>query len=50
MELTDKELAVRWWGRRSIKELREISELTDKELDNIDSDGKEYFWRKQQSF
>jgi len=49
MELTDNELAIRWWSRRTIKELIELTGLTESEINEISYDSKIYFWRKQQS-
>ena len=49
MELTDSELAIRWWSRRTINELIELTGLTENEINEISYDSKIWFWKKQQS-
>ena len=50
MELTDRELAIRWWGRRTTEEKQELVKQAQIPRENIDSfTGREieWIWRNQ---
>jgi hypothetical protein len=52
MELTDRELALRWWNRKSIQERTEIAKKANFKLENRDLQtlrGREieWIWRNQ---
>ena len=51
MELTDRELALRWWSRRTIEEKRTLTDYdySDEALSSLSDLIIEWFWRKQQS-
>lgn len=50
MELTDKELAVRWWGRRTTQEQYELLNkyLGRSNFNNLSSDDKYWIWKQNQ--
>jgi hypothetical protein len=51
MELTDRELAIRWFDRKSITEKKEKIKISGLSvtIENLTIDDKEYIWRKQQT-
>ena len=51
MELTDKELAVRWFDRKTISEKEQLIKKTGLsiKIENLTDSDKEWIWRKQQS-
>ena len=51
MELTDKELAVRWFDRKTISEKEQLIKKTGLsiKIQNLTDSDKEWIWRKQQS-
>ena len=50
VQLTDRELAVRWWGRLSVKEKQAILKeyLPSYDINNIDYESIYWVWLKQQ--
>lgn len=51
MELTDRELSIRWWGRRTHKEKMELTKelkIIRTNLDSLTGSEIEWVWRKQQ--
>ena len=51
MELTDRELAIRWWDRRTSEEKLELTKelkIPRTNLDSLTGSEIEYVWRKQQ--
>jgi antitoxin component of MazEF toxin-antitoxin module len=50
VQLTDRELAVRWWGRRSVEEKQDIlkEHLPLHNIDNMDYESVYWVWLKQQ--
>lgn len=50
VQLTDRELSVRWWGRLSTKEKENLLEtfLPTFSVDNINYETQYWIWRKQQ--
>lgn len=50
IELSDPELAVRWWGRKEEKEKQELLNkyLPDFKIDNINHQDIFWLWKKQQ--
>lgn len=52
MELTDRELSLRWWNRKCIKEKNEFAKQTKFPIENRDyntltGDEIEWIWRNQ---
>lgn len=51
MELNDKQLAVRWWSRRTTQEIQLLISkyLGGNESINLSDDDKYWIWRKNQT-
>jgi hypothetical protein len=52
MELTDRELALRWWNRKSIQERTELAklaklEIEDRNFKTLTGNEIEWIWRNQ---
>jgi antitoxin component of MazEF toxin-antitoxin module len=50
VQLTDRELSVRWWGRRTVEEKQAILKeyLPSHNIENIDYESMYWVWLKQQ--
>lgn len=51
MELTDKEIAVRWWDRRNTQEQYELLNkyLWRNDFNNLSNDDKYWIWKQNQT-
>jgi len=49
MELTDRELAIRWWSTRTDEEKEKLTESVTIVRETLVDSEIEYVWRKQQT-